>query len=199
MLRRHCDGEFGFLAATRRFATAATILGKPHRIHAAPSQTLAVATPRPNRQPSRPPYPLGGRRCDYGWPRTPATIWPAGCKTVCVADPVSAADLGHRQPRLVLLQNPNDLLLAEPALAHRPSPSSTDPSVKPGLFRGQGHAVFACVTLIANDISKLRLRLVRQDADGIWQETELPPLATTQALKQIPQAEFSLIADWVMQ
>jgi phage portal protein BeeE len=33
-------------------------------------------------------------------------------------------------------------------------------------------AVFACVTLIANDISKLRLRLVRQDADGIWQETE---------------------------
>ena len=30
-------------------------------------------------------------------------------------------------------------------------------------------AVFACVTLIANDISKLRLRLVRQDADGIWQ------------------------------
>ena len=33
-------------------------------------------------------------------------------------------------------------------------------------------AVFACVTLIANDIAKLRLRLVRQDADGIWQETE---------------------------
>jgi HK97 family phage portal protein len=33
-------------------------------------------------------------------------------------------------------------------------------------------AVFACITLIANDIAKLRLRLVKQDANGIWQEVE---------------------------
>jgi phage portal protein BeeE len=33
-------------------------------------------------------------------------------------------------------------------------------------------AVFACVTLIAADIAKLRLRLVAQDEDGIWTETE---------------------------
>ncbi|MDF2973295.1 MAG: phage portal protein family, partial [Microvirga sp.] len=33
-------------------------------------------------------------------------------------------------------------------------------------------AVFACITLIANDIAKLRLRLVKQDDDGIWQEVE---------------------------
>lgn len=32
------------------------------------------------------------------------------------------------------------------------------------------HAVYACVTLIANDIGKLRLRLVKKDNDGIWQE-----------------------------
>lgn len=32
-------------------------------------------------------------------------------------------------------------------------------------------AVYACVTLIASDIGKLRVKLVAQDADGIWQET----------------------------
>jgi HK97 family phage portal protein len=32
--------------------------------------------------------------------------------------------------------------------------------------------VFACITLIANDIAKLRLRLVKEDENGIWQEVE---------------------------
>lgn len=35
-------------------------------------------------------------------------------------------------------------------------------------------AVFACVSLIASDFSKMRLRLVSQDADGIWTEDENP-------------------------
>ena len=35
-------------------------------------------------------------------------------------------------------------------------------------------AVFSCVTLIASDIAKLCLRLVQEDADGIWTETESP-------------------------
>lgn len=35
-------------------------------------------------------------------------------------------------------------------------------------------AVFACVSLIASDIGKTRLRLVEQDQDGIWTETENP-------------------------
>ena len=35
-------------------------------------------------------------------------------------------------------------------------------------------AVFACVSLIASDIGKTRLRLVEQDANGIWSETENP-------------------------
>lgn len=34
------------------------------------------------------------------------------------------------------------------------------------------HAVFACQTLIASDISKLRIKLVAQDSDGIWTETK---------------------------
>lgn len=33
------------------------------------------------------------------------------------------------------------------------------------------HAVYACVTLIANDIGKLRQKLVQENADGTWSET----------------------------
>jgi len=33
------------------------------------------------------------------------------------------------------------------------------------------HAVFACQTLIASDIAKLRVKLVTLDSDGIWSET----------------------------
>lgn len=36
------------------------------------------------------------------------------------------------------------------------------------------HAVYACITLIANDIGKLRQRLVKMDSDGIWSETTSP-------------------------
>lgn len=36
------------------------------------------------------------------------------------------------------------------------------------------HAVYACITLIANDIGKLRHKLVEQDADGIWSEITSP-------------------------
>lgn len=34
------------------------------------------------------------------------------------------------------------------------------------------HAVYACITLIASDIGKLRPKLVEQDANGIWTETQ---------------------------
>lgn len=33
-------------------------------------------------------------------------------------------------------------------------------------------AVYACITLIASDLAKLRVKLVEQDDDGIWAETE---------------------------
>jgi hypothetical protein len=32
------------------------------------------------------------------------------------------------------------------------------------------HAVFACITLISADIGKLRLMLVAEDSNGIWDE-----------------------------
>jgi len=34
-------------------------------------------------------------------------------------------------------------------------------------------AVYACITLIASDIAKMRLRLVSQDTNGIWNEAEV--------------------------
>lgn len=34
------------------------------------------------------------------------------------------------------------------------------------------HAVFSCMTLIASDIAKLRVKLVAKDSDGIWSEVE---------------------------
>lgn len=34
------------------------------------------------------------------------------------------------------------------------------------------HAVFACITLIASDIAKLRMKLVERDAAGIWSEVD---------------------------
>jgi HK97 family phage portal protein len=36
------------------------------------------------------------------------------------------------------------------------------------------HAVYACITLAASDVGKLRPKLVQRDADGIWSETESP-------------------------
>lgn len=36
------------------------------------------------------------------------------------------------------------------------------------------HAVYACITLIASDIAKLRVKLVQQDNNGIWSETTNP-------------------------
>ena len=36
------------------------------------------------------------------------------------------------------------------------------------------HAVYACITLIANDIGKLRHKLVELDSEGIWTETKSP-------------------------
>lgn len=36
------------------------------------------------------------------------------------------------------------------------------------------HAVYACMTLIASDIAKLRIKLVERDNDGIWSEVMAP-------------------------
>lgn len=36
------------------------------------------------------------------------------------------------------------------------------------------HAVYACMTLIASDVSKLRVKLVQQDGSGVWREIDSP-------------------------
>ncbi|AXC50057.1 phage portal protein [Paracoccus suum] len=36
------------------------------------------------------------------------------------------------------------------------------------------HAVYACMTLIASDIAKLRVKLVQQDNSGVWSEIDSP-------------------------
>jgi HK97 family phage portal protein len=58
-------------------------------------------------------------------------------------------------------------------------------------------AVFACVTLIANDIAKLRLRLVRQDADGIWQESESSAFSPVLRRPNRYQNRIQFISNWV--
>lgn len=36
------------------------------------------------------------------------------------------------------------------------------------------HAIFGCITLIASDISKMRVKYVKRDSHGIWQEVKMP-------------------------
>ena len=36
------------------------------------------------------------------------------------------------------------------------------------------HAVYSCMTLIASDVAKLRVKLVQQDETGVWSEVENP-------------------------
>lgn len=55
------------------------------------------------------------------------------------------------------------------------------------------HAVFACQTLIASDIAKLRVRLVQQDANGVWNEITSP--AYTPVLRR-PNAFQNRIQFW---
>lgn len=47
------------------------------------------------------------------------------------------------------------------------------------------HAVFSCISLIASDISKMPLRMMRRDSDGIWKENSTGPVA---ALYRRPNA-----------
>lgn len=59
-------------------------------------------------------------------------------------------------------------------------------------------AVFACTTLIANDIAKMRLRLVQQDGDGIWSETESAAFSPFLRRPNHYQNRIQFIANWVI-
>jgi HK97 family phage portal protein len=58
-------------------------------------------------------------------------------------------------------------------------------------------AVFSCISLIANDIAKLRLRLVRQDDDGIWVETESSAFSPVLRRPNRYQNRIQFISQWV--
>lgn len=59
-------------------------------------------------------------------------------------------------------------------------------------------AVFACVTLIANDISKLRLNLVRRDTNGIWVEFENAAYSPVLRRPNRYQNLIQFIQSWVL-
>lgn len=58
-------------------------------------------------------------------------------------------------------------------------------------------AVFACITLIASDIAKMRLRLVQQNADGIWQDASNPSFSPVLRKPNHFQNRIQFIESWV--
>lgn len=59
-------------------------------------------------------------------------------------------------------------------------------------------AVFACVTLIAADIAKLCLRLVAQDDNGIWTETESPAFSPVLRKPNRYQTRIKFVEQWIV-
>lgn len=60
------------------------------------------------------------------------------------------------------------------------------------------HAVFSCMTLIASDISKLRVKLVQQDASGIWQETTNPAYSPVLRKPNPYQTRIQFWESWIL-
>lgn len=60
------------------------------------------------------------------------------------------------------------------------------------------HAVFACMTLIASDIAKLRVKLVALDADGIWSETNNPAYSPVLRKPNRYQTRIQFWENWVL-
>lgn len=60
------------------------------------------------------------------------------------------------------------------------------------------HADFACRTLIASDIAKLRVKLVAQDSDGIWTETKNPAYSPFLRKPNHFQNRIQFFESWVL-
>jgi HK97 family phage portal protein len=60
------------------------------------------------------------------------------------------------------------------------------------------HAVFACQTLIASDIAKLRVKLVAQDSDGIWSEVKNPAYSPVLRKPNGFQNRIQFFENWVL-
>jgi HK97 family phage portal protein len=60
------------------------------------------------------------------------------------------------------------------------------------------HADFACRTLIASDIAKLRIRLVEQNAEGVWIETKNPAYSPVLRKPNHFQNRIQFMECWVL-
>src|SRR5690625_3423300 len=60
------------------------------------------------------------------------------------------------------------------------------------------HAVFACMTLIASDIAKLRLRLVERDEDGVWSEVERAAFSPLLRKPNHFQTRIQFVENWIL-
>lgn len=60
------------------------------------------------------------------------------------------------------------------------------------------HAVYACMTLIASDIAKMRMRLVEKDADGIWSETSDNKFSPVLAKPNKIQNRIQFYENWIL-
>jgi HK97 family phage portal protein len=58
--------------------------------------------------------------------------------------------------------------------------------------------VYSCVTLIASDVSKVRIRLVQQDSSGIWSETTSPAFSPVLRKPNRFQNRIKFIEQWVV-
>src|SRR3954466_11659074 len=59
------------------------------------------------------------------------------------------------------------------------------------------HAIFACVTLIASDISKLRVKLVEKRG-GIWVETTNPAYSPVLRSPNTTQNRIQFLESWIL-
>ena len=59
-------------------------------------------------------------------------------------------------------------------------------------------ALFSCVTLIASDIAKLKIRLVEKDSDGINQEVDNPAFSPVLRKPNRFQSRLQFIEQWML-
>lgn len=60
------------------------------------------------------------------------------------------------------------------------------------------HAVFSCMTIIASDIAKLRVKLVAKDASGIWTETDSPAYSPVLRKPNHFQTRIQFWENWIL-
>lgn len=60
------------------------------------------------------------------------------------------------------------------------------------------HAVYACMTLIASDIAKLRLKLVQEHSSGVWEEVSNPAYTPVLRKPNHYQTRIQFYENWVL-